>query len=315
MKALIFDRQLRLQDIPVPQPGPDEVLIKISKAGICNTDIEITRGYMGFTGVLGHEFIGYIQSPDSMLHGKRVTAEINFSCDTCELCTSGRGRHCSKRTVLGISGRDGVFAEYVAVPFKNVIFIPDSIPDHNAIFIEPLAAALQILEQVVIAPHDSVLVIGDGKLAQLISIVLLTTGCNLTVNCKHDSKIKILQKFGINTCKQQKFPPQSFDIVVEASGSPDAFFSGLTCVKPRGTFVLKSTYADDFSFNPASIVINEINIVGSRCGSFKNAIDFLLSSRLDLSTLISGTFKLESAETAFQYSQQKDVLKVIIDAT
>lgn len=196
MKALVFDKDLRLKEISKPKPSSDEILIKISKVGICNTDIEITRGYMEFKGILGHEFIGYLESENSSLDGKRVTAEINCSCGKCDLCKSGRDRHCSTRTVIGISGRDGALAEYITVPYKNVFFIPDSIKDENAIFIEPLAAALEILDQVPISNSDKVLVIGDGKLAQLISIVLHRVGCDLTVKGKHKDKLSHLEKTG-----------------------------------------------------------------------------------------------------------------------
>lgn len=264
MKALIFDKHLQLADIAIPRPAPDEVLIKVVKAGICNTDIEITRGYMDFKGVLGHEFIGLIQSQDNSLNGRRVTAEINCSCGNCELCKNGRDRHCPSRSVIGISGRNGAFAEYIVVPFKNVFFVPDDIPDNNAVFIEPLAAALEILDQILIKETDSVLVIGDGKLAQLVSIVLNTTGCKIIICGRHENKLSYLENRGMRTCFQSELSDQKFDIVIEASGSSEAFLSGLSKVKPKGTFVLKSTYASSFTFNPALVVINEITIIGSR---------------------------------------------------
>jgi threonine dehydrogenase-like Zn-dependent dehydrogenase len=317
VKALYFDGTLRMIDLPVPQRGQDEVLVKVTSAGICNTDIEITRGYVpGFRGTPGHEFIGtVVESPDHALEGKRVTAEINCACGTCEFCRKDLGRHCPARTVLGIIRRNGVFAEYAVVPSVNVVPVPDSIPDDTAIFIEPLAAALAILDQVEITPCHDVLLIGDGKLAQLITMVLRTTGCNLTVLGKHPEKWSFLKQQEIAVVAADRFSPSLFDIVIEASGSPEAFSPGMLNVKPRGTFVLKSTYAGDLTFNPAPIVVNEITVVGSRCGVLRKSIDFLCRHTPDLCCLISGRFPLSRGLEALDRAVQPGVLKVVLDCS
>lgn len=315
MKAVVFDGTLRLCERERPERLPGEVLIRVERAGICNTDHEIIRGYVpGFKGILGHEFYGVVEeSDDNSLHGRRVTAEINICCGKCEFCKKGLGRHCQERTVLGIIGRDGALAEYVTVPRRNVIEIPESIPESSAVLIEPLAASLEILEQIEIREDNSVLLLGDGKLAQLIAIVLGRKSCNLTAVGKHGHKLAFIKKnAGATTIPLELFNPSAFDIVVEASGSPSAFDLGLSCVKPRGIFVLKSTYAGGFSFNPAPVVVNEITIVGSRCGRFEEAIKFLEQYRPDLSDLITAEFPIEEALDAFEYSRRRDSLKVVL---
>ncbi|NLE01777.1 MAG: alcohol dehydrogenase catalytic domain-containing protein [Fibrobacter sp.] len=312
MIALTYNQTLNLSEIQKPIPAANETLIRVSKAGICNTDIEITKGYMaGFKGVPGHEFIGYADTTG--LRGKRVTAEINCGCGNCQMCRSNLQRHCPHRTVIGIDHRDGAFAEYISVPSSNIVMIPDEIPDNTAIFIEPLAAALEITEQILINNNHSVLLIGDGKLAQLIAIVLKYTGCNLLVMGKYEDKLAHLKNFGIDTQLKDSFKPELYDIVIEASGSPQAFISGLSYVKPRGTMVLKSTYAGAFPFNPALAVVNEISIIGSRCGTFSRAIDFLLKYKPDLSYLITKSFPIHQGIEAFAEAQKKGVMKVILD--
>ena len=314
MKAVCFDGSLKLCDVDKPKPADSEVLIRVSLAGICNTDHEITRGYIpGFNGIPGHEFLGYVEeADDSSLIGRRVTAEINISCGKCELCRKGLGRHCSSRSVLGIINRNGAMAEYVVVPQENVFEIPSSIPDTDAIFIEPLAAALEILEQVSIGKEQTVLLLGDGKLALLIARVISTTGCSLTMVGKHPEKLELLDGLGIETILSGDFKPSSYDIVIEASGNPSAFALGLECVKPRGAFVLKSTYAGSMSFNPSAIVVNEITLTGSRCGRFEAAIKFLEEQRPGVGKMISREFPMESALEAFAYSAQPGSLKVVL---
>ena len=228
MKAIIFDGNLSLSNVNLPTPEQDDVLIKTSMAGICNTDIEIIKGYMpGFKGILGHEFIGHVEhSANPSLNGNRVTAEINCACGNCDFCKSGLGRHCLSKTVVGIDKRDGAFAEYISVPQQNVITIPDSIPDESAIFIEPLAAALEILEQVPVRPVNSVLLIGDGKLAQLIAIVLQSTGCSLTVMGKHEDKLQHLHKKGIRTVLKDDFCPRPLRHGCGIVRFPRSIFSG-----------------------------------------------------------------------------------------
>ena len=317
MKAVFFDGALKLSDVERPERAGHEVLIRVSHAGICNTDHEIIRGYVpGFNGILGHEFLGHVEEADDRsLIGRRVTAEINISCGKCEFCKKGLGRHCINRSVLGIINKNGATAEYVAVPSENVFEIPPSIPDEDAIFIEPLAAALEILDQVVIGKEHSVLLIGDGKLALLIARVMSTTGCSLTVVGKHPEKLGLLEGPGIKTALAGTFKQSPYDIVIEASGNPSAFALGLGCVKPRGTFVLKSTYAGGLEFNPSSIVVNEMTLMGSRCGRFEAAIEFLQKYQPGLETMISREFPIEDALEAFAYSARSDSLKVVLRMT
>ena len=316
MKALIFhNNALSLKDIPRPVRAPGELLIKVKKAGICSTDLEILRGYIpGYSGIPGHEFFGYIEdSDDASLSGKRVTAEINCGCNACPLCQSGLQRHCPDRTVLGIVNRGGAFAEYVSVPAGNVAVIPQEIPDSSAIFIEPLAAALEIFDQFSISSGQQVLLLGDGRLAQLIGLALCSRKIPMTVVGRHPGKLALLEKTGATVFLVNDFKPSPFDIVIEASGSPAAFQLGLSCVRPRGTFVLKSTYAETFPFNPSPAVVNEISIIGSRCGLFSKAIEFLLTHKPDLSPLISASYPFSRALEAFEKTKDKEVLKVILE--
>jgi threonine dehydrogenase-like Zn-dependent dehydrogenase len=314
MKAVVFDGKLHVDDVAAPQRRPGEALIKVSRAGICNTDLEITRGYIqGFKGILGHEFIGIVEAADDKaMIGQRVTAEINCACGKCEFCKQGLGRHCVNRTVLGIVNRDGAFAEYVTVPMENIVEIPSEIADDEALFIEPLAAALEILDQVDISRGKSVLLLGDGKLALLIALVLQTCGSNLLVVGKHVEKLRLLKNLDIDTLLLGDFNKTGFDVVIEATGNPTAFALGLECVKPRGVFVLKSTYGQAFSFNPASVVVNEITMIGSRCGLFYKAIEFILDYNPPLRQFISAQFPLREAPRAFEYSQRPETLKVAL---
>ncbi|HEX2957271.1 MAG TPA: alcohol dehydrogenase catalytic domain-containing protein [Chitinispirillaceae bacterium] len=317
MKAVIFDGvSLSLKEVPMPDPLPNETLIRINKAGICNTDLEITRGYMkGFNGILGHEFIGTIANTSlSTLSNKRVTAEINCGCGHCPLCKSGDERHCATRTVIGIAGRNGAFAEYISVPTCNIHQIPDSISDNNALFIEPLAAAIEILEQVQITSNQRVLIIGDGKLAQLIAHVTGAIGCNLYVAGKHPEKLAYLHNLPLSTILTTKLDQSGmFDIVIEASGAPDGFSAAVSKVRPRGTIVLKSTYAQPLTFNPATLVINEITLIGSRCGRFGPAIKFLTEKKPDFSYLIEQHYPLNDAIAAFEHAGKKGARKIILD--
>lgn len=314
MRALIFDGRLKVKDVEKPVRQKGEALIRVLMAGICNTDHEITKGYVpGFKGILGHEFLGVVEDADDKdLVGKRVAAEINLACGACEFCRKGLGRHCPGRSVLGIINKDGAFAGYLTLPETNIVVVPDSISDTQAVFIEPLAAALEILEQVRIVPEHKVLLIGDGKLALLIAFVLKATGCSLTVLGKHKEKLALAKDSGINTVMLEGFIKSGYDVVVEASGNRSGFMTALDCVKPRGTIVLKSTYAEPLTFNPFQIVVNEIAVVGSRCGRFEDAIRFLNAHRIPLDSLISAEFSLDKAEEAFAFSARPDALKVLL---
>ncbi len=313
MRALFFDQQLSLVDVPIPVPQKGEALIQTILAGICNTDVEITRGYMGFRGVLGHEFVGkVVECAESEWVGQRVVGEINCGCGQCPACSSGLSRHCPYRTVLGILNKDGAFAEYLTLPIRNLHVVPEGISDQEAVFVEPLAAALEILDQVSITPQDRVLLVGDGKLALVIAQILHTTGCTLCCVGKYPAKLKLLHPLGIETCLVRDYTPQQFDMVIEASGSPEGFHLALKSLRPRGTFVLKSTYAGDLHWNPASLVIDEITLIGSRCGRFEAALPFLQDHALFFSTLITRIFGLSEAVEALRYAQQPGVLKVLL---
>ncbi len=308
MKALVFDKQLKFAEnlsIPVPQEG--EALVKILMAGVCNTDIELTKGYMGFSGIPGHEFVG-------LYNNQRVVGEINCACGECEYCKKDLTTHCPNRTTLGIAGRDGCFAEYIALPTKNLHAIPDSISNEEAVFIEPLAAAFQILEQVKIGPEDKVVILGDGKLGLLISLALKLTGAKLTLVGKHVEKLNITRDQGVNTVLLAEFLKiKDYDFVVEVTGTIGGFEMVQELVKPRGTIILKSTVAGDKEINLSRLVIDEVSVIGSRCGPFKPVIVAFEKGFLDVKPLISKVFKFDDALEAFAYSKKRGVLKVLID--
>lgn len=319
MLALYFNGNLEIRNVPPPVRKRGEALIRVKMAGICSTDHEIVRGYVkGYQGVLGHEFIGYVKECDTpSLVCKRVSAEINIPCKTCSACIEGLERHghvpsnhCPNRQVLGIRNKDGAFCELITMPLENIYEIPDAIRDQEAIFIEPLAASLAIQDSVDITKSSNVLIIGDGKLSLMIALALKPTGCNLTVVGKHDAKLEFFND--VNTINLQYFNDYNYDIVVEASGSPDGLGLAIKSVRPRGSIVLKSTYNHNVSIDPSFFVVNEIRLIGSRCGSFKKAIDFLLNNPVNLENFISAEFPLKDAISAFEYSLKKDSLKVLI---
>jgi threonine dehydrogenase-like Zn-dependent dehydrogenase len=315
MKAFVVDGEAALKEIPRPEPPLGEALVKVTAAGICKTDVEIVKGYMDFVGVPGHEFVGVVESsPVAEQIGTRVVGEINVGCGECGLCRRGLERHCPHRSVLGILGRDGAMAEYLTLPPANLVPVPGDMPDDIAVFTEPLSAALEILEQVHIRPVDRVLVIGDGKLGLLVGAVLLLTGCDLLMVGKHPDKLAIFERWGGRTTRLTDFESgtDTFDIVVEASGGPAGWDLAVRRLRPRGTLILKSTYAGGFDFNPAALVINEITVVGSRCGLFEPALRVVERGLVDPSALIARVFPFDRAEEAFAYSQDKGVLKVIL---
>jgi len=315
MKALVFDGNVSLRDVPRPEPPAGEALIKVIMAGICRTDLEISRGYMDFRGIPGHEFVGRVErSPDPSLEGTRVVGEINAGCGECSLCRKGLERHCAGRTVLGILGRDGALAEYLTLPVSNLLAVPDGVSDQDAVFTEPLAAAMEVLEQTRIRPADRVLVIGDGKLGLLVSMVLRLTGCDLLLVGKHPEKMELFDPTGKSFTLLNEFSAtgERFDVVVEASGLPSGWGPAVSRVKPRGILVLKSTYQGGLDFNPAPLVVDEITVVGSRCGPFAPALRMMDLGLVDPSPLVSGIFSLDDAEEAFQKSGERGVLKILV---
>ncbi len=294
---------------------PNEALIKIRKAGICSTDLELVKGYYPYTGILGHEFVGeVVEADDASWIGQRVVGEINVVCNRCEQCLNGRPTHCEHRTVLGIVNRDGTFAEFTQLPITNLHRVPDSVPDEMAVFTEPLAAALEIEQQVQIKPTDRVLLVGAGRLGQLIAQTLALTGCNLRVVARHAHQHSLLKARGIGIISEEDIQPWRWDIVVEATGSSGGFALARKAIRPRGTLVMKSTYKGEMNVNFSSIVVDEINILGSRCGPFEPALRLMESRQVDPTVLIDNEFKLQDALKAFERAAETGVLKVLVEA-
>lgn len=315
VKALVLDAgRLELRDVPVPQPRAGEALVRVAMAGICNTDLEIAKGYMGFSGVLGHELCGVIEAcADTGLVGRRVVGEINLACRSCELCGRGLHRHCEERTVMGIAGKDGCFAEYVTLPLTNLHFLPKDLPDIRACFVEPTAAAYEVLEQVTIMPRDRAVVLGDGKLGLLLAQVLSSTGCASTLVGKHPRKLALARKLGIAVAELSELPRKSFDIVIEATGSAAGMHAAIELARPRGTVVLKSTYHGKLELDAAPLVIDELTVVGSRCGPFEAAVPALASGVVNPDDMVDAVFPLAQAERAFAEAAKPGMLKVLLD--
>ncbi len=314
MQALVLrGRQLALAQRPKPRPRPGWALVRVSCAGVCRTDLEIVRGYMGFQGVLGHEFVGRVVDGPPQWRGARVVAEINFACGCCGACRGGIARHCPRRRVMGISGADGAFAEYVSVPVRNLHQVPDEVPDECAVFVEPLAAAFEILEQVHIAPGARAVVLGDGKLGLLCAQVLTLAGARVLVVGKHESKLDIVRRRGIEAVGLSGWRQEPADVVVEATGRAEGFSIALGAVRPRGTLVLKSTVAGSVRADLAPLVIHEITLVGSRCGPFRPALQALEKGVVDVRSLVSARFPLARAKEAIAAAGKGGVLKVLID--
>lgn len=322
MKAVVFDEGLKLDNNyakPVPQKG--EALIKVSIAGICNTDFEITKGYMGYKGVLGHEFVGVVEEvnsdkeSDKALVGKRVVAEISWGCNDpeCEWCAKKNYRHCPGRHTIGIWRKDGCFAEYITLPTNILFEVPANVPDEQAVFVEPLAAACEIIEQLYIDPMKKVLVLGDGKLGLTTALTLHAFNLNVLLVGKHQNKLDIAEKQGVKTKLLSEFAPEKiYDVVVEATGTASGFETSMTLTKPRGVLVLKSTVASGKELNLAPIVIDEITVLGSRCGQFPPALRLLENNRIDFKPFISGIYNIDDAIEAFEANKAKDTLKVLI---
>jgi len=313
MKALwLEERQLDLRD--VPQPGkPGEALIRVRLAGVCSTDLELVKGYYPFTGIPGHEFVGEVVAADEANWvGERVVGDINITCGNCEQCRNGRPTHCENRSVLGISNHDGTFAEFTTLPIANLHRIPASVPDEVAVFTEPLAAALEIQQQVHVRLTDRVLVVGAGRLGQLIAQTLALTGCDLRVVARHANQQKILTERNIRLISEEEIQSWRWDIVVEATGAPGGFSLARQAVRPRGTLVMKSTYKGELSVNFSSIVVDEVNIIGSRCGPFEPALRLLEKGEVDPSVLIAAEFNLEDGLQAFERAAQSGTLKVLV---
>jgi 2-desacetyl-2-hydroxyethyl bacteriochlorophyllide A dehydrogenase len=313
MQALWLENcQLSLRDVPQPAK-PGEVVIKIRKAGICGTDLELVKGYYPYTGIPGHEFVGEVlESLNPEWIGKRVVGEINAVCGVCEQCRSGRPTHCENRSVLGIINRDGVFADYVTLPVENLHPVPDEVTDEAAVFTEPLAAALEIQQQVQLHPTDRVLLIGAGRLGQLIAQTLMLTGCDLKVVARHPLQKELLTRRGIRLIDEGDVQHWRYDLVVEATGSPSGFDLALKALRPRGTLVLKSTYKGEMAVNFSSMVVDEIQLIGSRCGPFEPALRLLAQKEVDPTVLITAEFHLSEGLRAFREAEKTGMLKVLL---
>ena len=312
MKATYFDGKKITFDKNFPKPNTEETIVKVNLAGICGTDLEILDGYMAYNGILGHEFVGIVEkSENHNLIGKRVVGEINAGCGVCDSCKNGMERHCPNRTVLGILKRNGAFAEFLSLPAKNLHKIPDSISDEQAVFVEPLAAAFEIKEQVKIDPQWNIAVVGDGRLAQLISQVLKLSCTNVTCFGRHKNKLQVLEKFEIKTkIGIESSDEFHFDLVVESTGRNSGFSDTMKLIKPRGTVILKSTIASKENLDLTSTVVNEITLIGSRCGLFKPAIDALASGMIIVDDMVDSTYSLEQFSDAISYAKQPTSLKV-----
>lgn len=315
MRALWLENQtLSIRgDVPMPKPGKGEALVRVRLAGVCGTDLELVRGYLPFAGISGHEFVGeVVEAGNPALIGRRVVGDINVVCGSCEACRAGRPTHCENREVLGIRGRNGAFAEYLALPEANLHPVPGNVPDEAAVFAEPLAAALEIQEQVAVRPSDRVLVVGAGRLGQLIAQTLALTGCELEVVARHPRQQRLLADRGIGILPEAAVPARSFDLAVEATGSPSGFGLARRAVRPRGTLVLKSTYRGDIAVDLASLVVDEISIVGSRCGPLAAALRLLERRAVDPSVLIEAEYSLDRVMEAFERAGQPGALKVLV---
>jgi threonine dehydrogenase-like Zn-dependent dehydrogenase len=302
-------------EIDAPDVTPGTARVRVGLAGVCNTDLELVKGYMGFRGVLGHEFVGRVEAGPAEWLGIRVVGEINFACGRCATCAAGLPRHCPQRSVMGIQGADGAFAEFVRVPVANLHAVPDSLCDARAVFTEPLAAACEILEQVRVAPGMTCLVLGDGKLGLLVAQVLASAGARVTSVGRHPEKLAILSRRGIETRLVADWTPEpTTDLVVEATGSADGFRAAVAATRPRGTLVLKSTLAEHPRVDLAPLVIHEITVVGSRCGPFEPALRALSEGRVEVDSLISARVPLARAEQALARAAAPGARKVLIEA-
>jgi threonine dehydrogenase-like Zn-dependent dehydrogenase len=313
------DAELRLAtDLRIPSPPAGEALVRVSRAGICNTDLELVRGYYPFTGIIGHEFVGVVEAAPrgfEHLEGRRVVGEINAVCGGCSACAAGRRAHCANRTVLGIVDRHGAFAEYLTLPAENLHTVPDDVPDEAAVFTEPLAAALQIQEQLDFRADDRVVVVGDGKLGQLIARTLALTGCSVCAVGRHPDKLAMLSGRGIDTRLADDPAARrlcDFDVAVECTGNAAGFDLARRALRPRGILVLKSTYADRLTFDASSLVVDEISVVGSRCGPFAPALRLLREGTIGVEDLVADRFPLSAGVAAFERARQPGTLKVLL---
>ena len=314
MKAVHLESgKVSVRAIPVPARPPGFALIRMLVAGICSTDLELQRGYYGFSGIPGHEFVGeVVEADDTGLIGKRVAGEINLACGACDFCAAGLSRHCPNRTVLGIVKHPGAFAECLLLPENNLHLIPDALPSEHAVFIEPIAAACEILDQLPIPAGECVAVLGDGKLGLLIAQVLKAHGAQVTLYGRHEAKLRLARKTGIETCISSDLPRAAFPVVVDATGAAEGLRAALSMARPRGTVVMKSTVHGEVPIDAAAVIVNEITLLGSRCGRFEPALEALSSGKINVAEMISGEYPLHRAPEAFEEAARPGVLKILL---
>jgi len=313
MKALFFDRSLSIRNLARPRPKNDEVLIRVVYSAICNTDIEIIKGYMGFKGILGHEFVGEVVSAKSRLKGKMVVGEINCSCGICYLCQTRRKSHCPNRTVLGISDHPGVFADFITLPEGNLHVVPEGLSPAKAVFTEPLAAAVEIMEQISIRPSSQVFIFGAGKLGLLIAQVFRLNGSPVTLFDINARKVAFALKTGLNALLLQELHPEAkAEVCIDCSGSPDGIKTAMNHLFPRGKLILKTTVAKPEMIDLNQVVINEMEIIGSRCGPFEPALQLLSQGLVNPEPMISKVFPFKDILRAFDYARKPSSLKVLI---
>jgi threonine dehydrogenase-like Zn-dependent dehydrogenase len=315
MKGLwLENNQLQLRtDIPIPKPPAGEALVRVLCAGICNTDLELIKGYYPYTGIIGHEFVGVVEQGPEDLINQRVVGEINAACGYCRFCRSGQPTHCENRTVLGIVNRNGAFAEYLSLPIENLHIVPENVSTAAATFTEPLAAALEIQQQITLCEDDRVLVVGDGKLGQLIAQTLALTGCDLLVVGRHEDKLLNLAARGIKTALANSVKDRYFDVSIDCTGNPEGFNTARRALRPRGTLILKSTYAGNLSLDASALVVDEITLIGSRCGPFVPALELLGTKKVNVQSLIQGIYPLCLGLEAVEKAKTKGVLKVLLE--
>ncbi len=314
MRALTFDGSIaKVSDVAKPDLAPDSALVRVTLAGVCNTDLELVKGYMAFRGTLGHEFVGVVEDGPPEWLGQRVVGEINFACQSCPICHEGLQRHCPSRRVMGILEADGSFAEYVNVPIANLHTVPESVDDDSAVFAEPLAAAFEVLEQVHVMPNQDCVVLGDGKLGLLVAQVLRQAGAQVLVVGHHPENLEILARRDIETIEDSNWTPGSASLVVDATGSAEGLQRAVAATRPRGTVVLKSTTATKTSVDLSQLVVDEIRVVGSRCGPFPPAIRALETGSIDVRSLISHRCSLNDASDALERAGDPGQLKVLLE--
>lgn len=317
MLGLVVDDGLHLCEVEEPRPDPCDALIRVSRVGVCGTDLQLARGYADYSGIIGHEFVGVVDECESapQWEGRRVVGEINITCGHCRRCRQGMSTHCTRRTVAGIRGRAGAFAPWLTLPVANLHEVPANVEDEVAVLAEPIAAAFRILEQVELDEHTEVAVWGDGKLGLAIAMVLATTDCRLTVVGRHPHKLKIAKALGARVRTTQDTLRSDFDVIVEATGSPLGLATAMNHVRPLGTLVLKSTVAEPNRVDTSALVVNEIRVLGSRCGPFEPALEALATGAIDPSPLIEMTYPLTQGLAAFEHAARSGTLKILVAPT